>query len=114
MAVTSGRAVSVTFAGDTFGNNTYPAATNTASPGAGHEPTPLTSGNNTITVPANATACTITKSTGNLVSVVFKGVAGDTGVKLHLTDPDSFSLDPSVTSFVLNAASSVTVFLTWS
>ena len=112
MATTSQRTVTVQFAGDQSGSETVQAAPNTASPG-GIVPQALASGNNTITPPAGATACTIQKPFGNTVALTLKGVNGDTGIALHLTDPDTISLAGAI-SFVINAASGVTVHLIWS
>jgi hypothetical protein len=47
------------------------------------------------------------------VALLLKGVNGDTGVTLHLTDPDSISIGGG--TLVLNAASSLTgLILIWS
>lgn len=116
MSVTADRSISVTFSGNIDSSTTYSADQNTASPGQ-HQVVTLASGNNTITVPTGGTtpkAVTILKPSGNTVAITFKGVTGDTGVRLHDTDPDSISLNSSVTTFVLNAASSlVGVRLIW-
>lgn len=112
MAISATRNIAIGFSGDASGNELFTAGVNTASPGA-MQPVALSSGNNTITPPTGAAACTITKPAGNTVALTLKGVAGDTGIALHLTDPDSISL-AGATSFVINAASTVTVRLTWS
>lgn len=112
MATTSQRTVTVQFSGDQSGAETLSAAGNPSSPG-GIVPQALASGNNTITPPTGATACTIQKPTGNTVALTLKGVAGDTGIALHLTDPDTVSL-AGAASFVINAASGVTLHLFWS
>lgn len=115
MSVTSHRSIDITLEDDVASSTTYEAASNTASPGA-ISPTRLAAGANTITVPTGGTtpkAVTIVKPSDNTTSITFKGVSGDTGVRLHDTDPDSISLDSSVTSFVLTAGAQVDVRLIW-
>lgn len=117
MSVTSTRSVLVTFTGDISGNNAFGAASNAVSAGQIQIVT-LASGDNTVTVPTGGTTptcCTIVKPSTNAVVVKLKGAGGDTGVILHLTDPDCISLGSSVTSFILNAGSTLTgVRLIWS
>ena len=116
MAVESTRNVDISFTGSVVASFTTSAATNTDSAGQMQVVT-LASGANTITVPTGgtvSTCCTIIKPSGNTTSITFKGVTGDTGVRLHNTDPDSISIDSSVTSFCLTAGASITdVRLIW-
>jgi hypothetical protein len=68
-------------------------------------------GANTVTVPAQGAtpvAVIIVPPAGNTQSIIFKGVSGDTGVRLHNTNPTMISLDSSVTSFVLTVGGTVT------
>jgi hypothetical protein len=109
MAVTATRTIALGFTGDVVGNEALAAATNAVSPGQIQIVT-LASGNNTITVPTGGTtpkACSITKPSDNTTAITLKGVTGDTGIRLHDTDPDSISIDDSVTTFVLNAAAEI-------
>jgi hypothetical protein len=109
MAVSATRTIAIGYTGDVVGNQALAAATNTASPGQVQIVT-LASGNNTITVPSGGTtpvACTIVKPSDNTTAITFKGVTGDTGMRLHNTDPDSISLYSSVTTFVLHAAAEI-------
>lgn len=109
MSVTSQRNIDINFTVDHKSSTTYSADTNTDSPGQ-HQVITLASGANTITVPTGGTtpkAVTIVKPSGNTTSITFKGVTGDTGVRLHDTDPDSISLDSSVTTFCLTAGASL-------
>jgi hypothetical protein len=47
--------------------------------------------------------------------ITLKGVTGDTGVPLHLTDYTMIAVDTSITSFCLTAAATITgVRLIWS
>lgn len=118
MSVTSTRNSTIVFTGDVVGTELVSAATNAASPGSVTIQT-LASGANTITVPVTSgvtvTACTILPPTGNATAITLKGVTGDTGVRLHNTDPSSFGIDSSVTTFCLTAGGSITgVRLYWS
>jgi hypothetical protein len=117
MSVSAQRVITITYSGDVAGTESISAATNSASPGSVEIKT-LSSGANTITVPTGGstpTACTIIPPAGNTVSLTFKGVTGDTGVRLHDTDPSTVSLNSSVTSFCLTAGATLTgVRLFWS
>ena len=112
MAVTATRALTINFTGDISAANTFAAANNTASP-ADIELVNLSSGANTLTPPTGTKACTVIPPSGNTVLLTLKGVTGDTGVVLHLTDPSSFGLN-ALTAFCLTAASAVTVRIIWS
>lgn len=116
MSVTATRVTTVVFTGDVTGTETISAASNAASPGQ-IEIRTLSSGANTITVPAGGSsplACTILPPTGNSLSITLKGITGDTGIRLHNTDPTTIALDPSSTSFVLTAGAGITgVRLYW-
>lgn len=117
MSTVSTRVSTITFTGDITATQTVSAAQNLASPGD-MDYVNLTTGANTITLPPNTVttvAVTIIPPAGNTVALTLKGVAGDTGVPLHLTDPSTIALAAGVTSFVLNAASAVTgLRLIWS
>ena len=64
----------------------------------------LASGNNTITLPTGYTSVVIQPPSGNATAILLKGVAGDTGSRLHNTRWQVLHFDSSVTTFVLNAA----------
>jgi hypothetical protein len=112
MAATAKRKITVTYFGDVGGATSgtgapqeISAADNNASP-AQIQIITLASGDNTITAPGGGSSpksCTIVKPTPNAIPIRIKGNAGDTGVRLHDTDPDTISLDASQTSFILNA-----------
>ncbi|HZJ67841.1 MAG TPA: hypothetical protein VFD36_30265 [Kofleriaceae bacterium] len=119
MSATSTRTISMAFsAGAITATPSAAAATNLNSPAAIAAPITLAPGDNTITVPTGGTvptAVTIVKPTGNTSTIKIKGAGADTGVKLHLTDPDSISLDPTQATFILNASTTVTgLVLVWS
>ena len=117
MAVTATRSTTVVFSGDVVGTQTHDAADNAASAGAVEVKT-LASGANTITVPTGGTvptAVTIIPPASNAIQLTLKGIAGDTGIALHLTDPTVIALSSSVTTFVINAANTCTgVRFIWS
>lgn len=114
MATTAKRMITLTYIGDVGGvtpGNTHKiaAADNSASP-AEIDLVTLSAGDNTITVPTSGTtpkACTIVKPTNNATLIKLKGAGGDTGIKLHNTDPDTISIDATQTSFILNAAAQI-------
>jgi len=105
MAVVSNRQVLISWTGDVEYTQEFDAAVNNAGPGDNHLLN-LSSGANTITVPTGTKAVTIIPPTGNTVVMTLKGIAGDTGIALQLTDPSSIAL--TSTTFVLNAASALT------
>src|ERR1700685_2678839 len=108
MATTSNRSTVITYTGDVTGVETLNAASNPASPGQ-VQIIALTSGTNTITVPVavgyTATGCTLVPHAANINALTLKGVTGDTGILIHLTDPTSLAIAPTLASFVINAAS---------
>lgn len=77
----------------------------------------LTQGvDNTINVPAGApTTCIIQPPSTNTLAIKLKGAGADTGVLLHKTQPSFVSIDPTVSSFILNlaAGSNQVVVFTW-
>lgn len=110
MSVSSTRSQAIVYTGDVTGTETVSAATNAASPGSVTVHT-LASGANTITLPtggSTVTAGTILPPTGNTQTIIIKGVTGDTGVGLHLTDPTTIAFASSVTTFVLTAGGTIT------
>lgn len=117
MAAKSRRKITITYSNDVEGEQELNAADSSASP-AMVQLVVLADGNNTIAVPDGATCVTITKPTDNTYTLWLKGGSGDSGIHLHDTDPDSISLDDSVTSFVIEAelaeAGACTLRLFWS
>lgn len=110
MSVTATRATTIVFTGDTVGTETVSAASNAASAGSIEIKT-MASGANTITVPTGGstpTAVTILPPTGNTQTITLKGVTGDTGVGMHLTDPFTVSLAAATATFVITAGGTIT------
>lgn len=110
MSVVATRAQTIVYTGDVIGTETIFAASNAASPGSVEVKT-LASGVNTITVPtggATTVSCTILPPTGNTTSITLKGVSGDTGIRLHDTDPTTLAIHSSVSAFVLTTGAIVT------
>lgn len=110
MAITSSRKVVVSFAGDIIA--TYPAfADDNAAANGAISNLDLISGANTITLPAGTVrGATIVPPSGNTEVITLKGVTGDTGIPLHVTDPTSISFDASTppVSFVLTVGGNIT------
>ena len=98
MAITSDRYTVITLSSGLTLTQQFAAAQNTVSPGE-IETKDLTTGFNALTVPtaggATAKAVTIIPPAGNAQTITLKGVTGDTGVALHLTDPTTISLGAS-------------------
>jgi len=111
MAVTATRSTTIVFTGDVTGTETLSAGSNAASPGSVTVQT-LASGFNTITVPSTSgvtvVACTIVPPTGNTTAITLKGITGDTGVRLHNTDPSTITIHSDVTAIGLTAGASIT------
>lgn len=110
MAVAAARTTTITFTGDVTATETISAASNAASPGSVTLHT-LASGANTITAPTGGStpvAATIVPPAGNTQTLTLKGVTGDTGVGLHLTDPSTIALAAATTTFVLTAGGTIT------
>lgn len=114
MAVNATRVIGIGLTGDVNAPNlAYSAAPNAASPGMVQN-IALTTGANTITVPSGATAVTIVPPTANTVTMQLKGVTGDTGIRLHLTDPSSISLTiASTASFCITVSGALTLRFIW-
>lgn len=112
------RTISLAFTGTFTLAPTLTAATNSAAPGAVDAPRTLSSGDNTITVPTGGsvhTAVSIFKPSTNTAALKLKGAGGDTGVLLHKTDPDSFSLDATQATIIINASASASgIVFIWS
>jgi hypothetical protein len=120
MSTTSSRTIQIEFSGDADLNLIQSALDNEDSPGMSVIQT-LTIGDNTITAPVVSgivvSALTIIPPAANTSLITLKGVAGDTGIGLHLTDPSSIALDivTPFTSLVLSAAAEIVgVRLIWS
>lgn len=113
----STRAQLITFTGDVVGTELVSAASNPTSP-AQIQILTLSSGFNSISVPTGGstpTALTILPPVGNLITLTLKGITGDTGILLHLTDPTTIALASSVTSIGLTTSGILTgLRLYWS
>ena len=110
MTTAAARVTTITYTGDTVGVQTGTAATNAASPGTMELKT-LASGFNTITLPTGGSTvvgCMIIPPTGNVVTLTLKGVTGDTGVPLHLTDPTVLAFASGTTTFGLTTSATLT------
>jgi hypothetical protein len=117
MGTASARTQTITLTGDVTATQVNSAGQNPNSPGV-NELKSLAVGANTITPPSGGStpvAVTIIPPAGNIITLTLKGVAGDTGIPLHLTDPTTIALAAGVASFVINVASAMTgVRFIWS
>ena len=108
MAVTATRTTTITFSGDVVGTQSLAAASNAASVGAIETKT-LASGFTAHTVPTGTcVSLTIVPPTGNSTSITLKGVTGDTGIRLHDTDPTTIAINSSVTSIGITTGAEIT------
>lgn len=111
MAVTATRSTTIVFSGDVVGTETLSAASNAASPGSVTVQT-LASGFNSVTVPSTTgvtvVACTVVPPTGNTTAITLKGITGDTGIRLHNTDPSTITIHSDVTAIGLTAGAQIT------
>ncbi len=117
MSIAAARSIVLGFSGDQVYQLGLPAASNPTSPASQEVKTFTGAGDNTITVPTALapTGVTIVPPAGNTQTITLKGVAGDTGIALHLTDPSSIALKSTVASFVLTVTGTVTgLRLIWS
>ena len=110
MAVAAARKQIIGLTGDVVAQYILQAALNAASPGSVEIKT-LASGLNTITLPTGGStvvSCTIVPPSGNSTSITLKGVTGDTGVRIHNTDPTTLTFHSTVTDFVLTTGAQIT------
>ena len=110
MAVTATRAQTITYSGDVAGTETLSAASNAASPGSVELKT-LASGFNTITLPTGGStvvSCTIVPPSGNTTSITLKSITGDTGIRIHNTDPTTITFHSTETAFGLTTGAGIT------
>lgn len=119
MSITTRRRTVITHSGDVDGEEIIDAADNTAGVGV-IERYDLADGDNDIRVPsfndAAATACTIVPLGNNASALILKGASGDTGIRLHNTDPTTIAVHSTQELFILNtpAESAIVVRLFWS
>lgn len=125
MAAKARRKIVITYSNDVEGEQELNAAVNDASPAqitsAALPPGEVINDVLELTyfeidVPAGATAVTITKPTDNTDAIILAGNNGDDGITLHPTDPDSISIDSSMTVFYLanTGEATITCRLFWS
>ncbi len=102
MSVTSSRSIVLGFTSAVEYTQEFSAAASTTSSGQNQLVSVTTA--LTVTVPSNSVAVTIIPPTANTTALTVKGVSGDTGVGLHLTDPSSIGLSTTQSTFILAAA----------
>lgn len=110
MAVAANRSTTITLTGDVTATQTVDAAENAAASGAVTVQA-LSSGFNSVSVPASTgvtvTSVTIVPPAGNTTAITLKGVTGDTGLRLHDTDPTTIALHSSLTAIGLTAGAAI-------
>lgn len=108
MAVTATRTTTIVYTGDVVGTQTLTAGSNTASPGV-ITCEDLGSGFTAVAIPTGFTpvSVTIVPPAGNSTSITLKGVTGDTGIRLHDTDPTTIAIHSSVTTIGLTTGGAI-------
>lgn len=109
MAVTATRAQTITYSVDTTGTVTLSAASNAASPGSVELKT-LASGFNTVTLPTGGStvvSCTIVPPAANTTAITLKSITGDTGIRIHNTDPTTITFHTTETAFGLTTGAQI-------
>lgn len=110
MSVSSRRTIQVDYSGDITLSVIQSALANDSSPGMEVVQT-LAAGANTITAPVVSgvvvTGLLIIPPAGNVVGMTLKGVTGDSGIPMHLTDPTSLAISTGFTSLVIAAVSTI-------
>jgi hypothetical protein len=112
MSAKAERTITLVFSGDVRGTQEIEAADVDASVATVGQ-LAISAGNATITIPTGAKSVTIVKPSDHTGIITLKGVAGDTGVKLHPTDPDTISLHSTMTTFVLTVSVDVIIRTFW-
>lgn len=113
MSTTAKRINVIDFAGDVIATEQYAAADNEGSPGV-IDLINLVIGFNQVSIKSGAHAVTIIPPTTNAVSITLKGLTGDTGIRIHNTDPTTVAFDSSVATIGLTAGAALNgVRLVW-
>lgn len=73
----------------------------------------LSSGFNSVTVPSNTTGVVIVPPAGNTQTITLKGVTGDTGIPLHVTNATLLTLPSSSTTLGVTVGGAITCELFW-
>ena len=102
MSVTSNRSVVINWTSDVEYTQEFPAAVSPLGSGVMQLVTVTTA--LTVTVPTNAVGVMIIPPVSNTTALTIKGIAGDTGIGIHLTDPTSLGLSTTQTTIILAAA----------
>lgn len=108
MAVTATRTITIVYSGDVVGTQSLAAASNTASPGA-MTCEDLASGFTAVAIPTGFTpvSVTIVPPAGNTTAITLKGVTGDTGIRIHDTDPTTIAIHSSVATIGLTTGGAI-------
>lgn len=119
MAKTITTSVSVAVSGDGMGLPASPIVppsfpfTNNGGTSGGEAPLVLSTGNNTVNVPAGHRGVMLIPPAGSVVTLTLKGIAGDTGVSVDPVLGLVWFFPAGTASFVLNASAGVTLNAVW-
>lgn len=116
MAKKSSLSMTVTVAGDGVNTTYNPVGTpivNLAAPAGGPLSVALTTGDNTLAVPAGAVALLVVPDPASVVVKKLKGVGGDTGFTIAPASPSLLGLPSSAVSVLLNASAGETITIEW-
>ena len=97
--------VTITGALEGFGTGTFTVKTTITATAARLETVNLSSGDNTVTVPSGMSSVLVKPPAANTVVIKYGGTSG---TPVHKTRPKIYDVDTGTTTFVLNAASTVT------
>lgn len=114
MSKTSTTQITVTTTGDGVTSTDSPTAvTSTNCPSGGPLKTSLTSGDNSVTFPSGATGLLLIPPSDSTVDIIFKGVNGDTGVKIYPTKPFLYWFKSGETGIVINVSANLVTSIHW-
>lgn len=110
MAITASYTINLALSVDQVLNLAFTSAANAASPFQEQLIT-TASGANTLTAPTGGStpvALILIPPAANIIVMTWKGVSGDTGTVLHLTNPTLIGLATTFTTAVINTAGIMT------
>lgn len=116
MAKKSTVTLAVTVTGDGVNTTYNPVGTpiiNLAAPAGGPIAAALSTGDNTLTVPAGASHLLIVPATDSVVVKKLKGVGGDTGFTIAPASPTLLGLPAAAVSVLLNASAGEVITIEW-
>jgi hypothetical protein len=115
MSKTSTVTLTVSVTGDGLSESyALPAVVNAAAPGGGPSNLALATGFNSIAVPPGSLGFILIPPVGSVITKTLKGITGDTGIPLHVTNPTWVSLPPATATIGITAGGAgETVAIHW-